>query len=460
MSTDPIQSYFTEKRRWQSWLDVEGALARVQAEAGIIPDWAGPVISVAANLDSLDLDALQANVRKTMAPVYALSRALAAASGPAGDWVHWGATTQNVIDAGRLLVLKDVQREIKERLGDVLRCLADMAETHSETPMVGRTNRQHALPITFGFKIAGWIDELVRVCDQLEECEDRLFVLRFGGAIGTFQSLGEAGLAISTRLAEELGLKPALYEGRAQVDVYVEYVSRLGMLGVAATRIAGELYEAMQSEIRELAEDLGHDVVGSSTMPHKVNPKLVVTLKADANRLRALGASAFAITPPSFEGDAVTNCELRELVEDTVSRALSVSSGLKTVLDAVAINADRMAVTLSSSAEETALESVMMHLAPKIGRAAAHDVLHEAATCARDTGTALQTLVQSMPEVKNALDGETLARLFDPVLNTGQSAHVARQLVALGRERAKGLTSGPSESRKALATFGSAAQRS
>ena len=459
MSTDPAKKYFTEERRWQSWLDVEGALARVQAEAGVIPDWAGPEISAAANLESLDLDALQAEVRKTMAPVHALSRALAAACGPAGSWVHWGATTQNVIDAGRLLVLKEVQRDIKERLADVLRCLANMAETHSETPMVGRTNRQHALPITFGFKLAGWIDELVRVCDQLEECENRLFLLRFGGAIGAFQSLGEAGPAISTRLAEELGLKPAQHEGRAQVDVSIEYVSRLGMLGVAATRMAGELYEAMQSEIRELTEDLGHDVVGSSTMPHKVNPKLVVTLKADANRLRSLGASAFSITPASFEGDAVTNRELWRLVEDTVVCALSVVSGLKTVLDAVTIDADRMAMTLASSAEETALESVMMHLAPKIGRAAAHDVLHEAAARARDTGTALQTLVQNMPEVTNALDRETLLRLFDPVLNTGQSARVTRQIVAVGRKRAKALASEPSESRRALATFGSAAQR-
>ena len=100
--------------------------------------------------------------------------------------------------------------------------------------MVGRTNRQQALPVTFGFKVASWIDEFLRIWDQLEECEERLFELRFGGAIGAFHSLGEAGPDISIRLAEELGLRPARYEGRVQVDVLIEYVSRLGIIGVAA----------------------------------------------------------------------------------------------------------------------------------------------------------------------------------------------------------------------------------
>lgn len=434
MTTEAGINYFSQERRWQSWLVVEAALARVQAEAGIIPDWAARAIADAAQLEKLDLPALKADVRKTMAPVYALSRALAAASGEAGPWVHWGATTQNIIDAGRLLVLKDVQRDLKARLAGVLKHLSDLAETHAETVMVGRTNRQHALPITFGFRVASWIDEVLRVCEQLDSAEQRLFELRFGGAIGTFQSLGEAGPKISEALAKELGLRPARYEGRAQVDVLIEYVSRLGMLGVAATRVSGELYESMQTELCEIQEGLGHEVVGSSTMPHKLNPKLVVEVKANANRLRSMGAQAYTVTPPSFEGDAVSNRELRGLTEEAVRLSLSVTAGLESVLSAILINEEEMAKTLKSSSAETSLEAIMMQLAPEIGRDAAHDVLRAAATKARETGISLQELVQTLPEVTQVLSPATLKRLFDPAQNTGQSASVALRLAAAARD--------------------------
>jgi len=460
MLAEARSAYFTEARRWQSWLDVEAALARVQAEAGIIPEWAAREITAAARLETLDLDDLRAEIARTMAPVHALSRSLAAASGEAGAWVHWGATTQNVIDTGRLLVLKDLQSDLKVRLAGVLTQMCNLAEAHARTPMVGRTNRQHALPITFGFKVAGWIDETIRVCDQLEECETRLFQLRFGGAIGAFQSLGAAGPNLSARLAEDLGLRPALYEGRAQVDVLIEYVSRLGMLGVAAVRIASDLYEGMQTELGELSEDLGHDVVGSSTMPHKVNPKLVVTLKADANRLRSLAASAYCVSPPSHEGDAATNQELRSLVNDTALLALRVAQQLCETLTVIEVDHDGMAQNLASSGDLTALESVMMHLAPKLGRGTAHNLLHDAATRARTTGMSLERLVAEVSEVTGALDTAALRRLFDPVQNTGQSAEIALQLAAAGRARAEGLGAVTGVTLTAAATAGLAAQRS
>ncbi len=456
MGTD----FFSDERRWQSWLQVEAALARVQAEAGIIPGWAADRIAEAATLERVDAETLRREIRTTMAPVHALSRCLARAAGDeAGGWVHWGATTQNVIDAGRLLVLRDVQAELKARLARVLTQLSALAETHADTPMIGRTNRQHALPITFGFKLAGWIDELIRVCDQIDDCEDRLFRLRFGGAIGAYQSLGAAGPDITARLAHALGLAPAVYGGRAQLDPLIEYVTRLAMLGVAAGRIGGDLYAAMQTETAEIAEDLGHGVVGSSTMPHKVNPKLVVALNARATRLRALGAAAFAVTPPCHEGDAVSNHELRDLVADTCRLALDVAGDLAGLLERLKVDRTAMADILHTSSALTALEAVMMHLAPTLGRAAAHDALHAAASEARETGADIKALLMQRADIAAALDAETLVRLFDPTRNTGQSAAIARQLASDGRARAARLTAPASGNRSEAANAASSARQ-
>jgi len=435
MPSEEIPSYFSEERLWQSWLDVEAALARVQARAGIVPDWAARDIDKAAHLDRLDLNSLRQEIQRTMAPVHALARSLAAASGEAGAWVHWGATTQNIIDTGRLLILRDVQIDLKTRLSQILARLADLAETHAETAMVGRTNRQHALPITFGFKVAGWIDEMLRVFAQLEECEDRLFRLRFGGAIGSYQSLGPCGPDVAAELAHELGLQPSLYAGRAQIDPLIEYVTRLGMLGVAASRIGTDLYAAMQTEIGEVSEDLGHGVVGSSTMPHKVNPKIVVALNADASRLRAKGAAAFSVTTPAHEGDSVSNRELRILVQEASLLALDVATSLGKVLDHIKIDEQALAVHLVATGDMTSLESIMMHLAPKLGRSVAHDLLHAAATRSREAATPLLDVMMAVSEIADVTDRETLARLMDPRRDTSQCAAIARQLASDARKR-------------------------
>lgn len=450
MPSETISSYFSEERLWQSWLDVEAALARVQAKAGILPDWAARDINKAARLDRLDLGSLRQEIRRTMAPVHALSRCLAEASGEAGAWVHWGATTQNIIDTGRLLILRDVQNDLMTRLSHVLVQLADLAESHAETAMVGRTNRQHALPITFGFKVAGWIDELLRVFAQLEECEERLFRLRFGGAIGSYQSLGPSGPDLAAELAKELGLHPSLYAGRAQVDPLIEYITRLGMLGVAASRIGTDLYGSMQTEIGEVFEDLGHDVVGSSTMPHKVNPKIVISLNADASRLRAKGAAAFSVTTPAHEGDSVSNRELRILVQEASLLALEVAAGLGEVLDRIKVDEHALATHVVATGDMTSLETIMMHLAPKLGRSVAHDLLHAAAMRSRETATPLLDVMLANSQIAEVIDRETLERLMDPRRNTSQSAAIAHQLASDARARLEGRQTEPSASESSI----------
>lgn len=439
MQTEPDKSIFSDRARWQAWLDVEAALAGVQGEAGIIPGWAARRIEATAHLDHLDEGKLRDEIDQTMAPVFALTKILAEKCGEAGAYVHWGATTQNIIDAGMLLTLREVQARMSQRLGQALTVMADLATLHAGTPMIGRTNRQHALPITFGFKMAGWIDEMLRVCDQLDEVEPRLFQLSFGGAIGAFQSAGEAGTDLSSKLALRLNLRPARFQGRTQVDPKIEYITRLSLFGLAVSRMASEFYLLMEQELGEVSETLEKGVVGSSTMPHKINPKHIVNLSAKANLLRGKAGLALAVTTPSHEGDAVTNRELGLLTQDSCLLALNVAETLIRFLEVLELNAERMRENLASSGDLTSMERLMMYLAPRLGRGRAHDILHHVVSASERDPTRLRSLILSDPALSDFIDQTQLEALLDPLANTGQSAAIATELAAAGQARARQL---------------------
>jgi len=437
--------HFGESARWQSWLDVEAELALAQGELGMIPGWAAERIAEVARLDALDRDRLRGEIATTLAPVAALARVLAEAAGEAGAYVHWGATTQNVIDTGRLLVLRRYQGELDAALAGVLERLSDLAETHARTVMVGRTNRQHALPITFGFKVAGWIEDALRVAEQLDEVRPRLFQLRFGGAIGAYQSFGEDGPRLAAALGRRLGLGAALVPNRTGTAPLIEYLVKLASLGLVVGRIADELYLLMQEEIAEVREVLGDGVVGSSTMPHKTNPKHVVDLRARANLLRGRGSAALSVPPATHEGDAATNREVRLLVEQTCPEALAVLRALDAMLARIEVDAARMRANAMEGFEFLAMETVMMRLAPSLGRGAAHDLLHRLVHTARSEGTPLRALLDAAPEVRDTLDAAALDAMLDPVRNAGQSAEIARAAADAGRRRAAALRDGPAQ---------------
>src|SRR2546428_3631423 len=200
---DPgVRALFTEAARFQSWLDVEAALAQAQAELGVIPESAAREISRKAQLSYLDLAAVRAGLAKTGHPLVPLVWALdRVCEGDAGGYVHWGATTQNITQTGQLLQVRRAHEIFLPPLATILTTLADLAERTKDDLLPGRTHGQHAVPATFGFKIAVWIDELCRHVERLRGCEGRVFVAMLGGGAGTLASLGELGLATQEKIA-------------------------------------------------------------------------------------------------------------------------------------------------------------------------------------------------------------------------------------------------------------------
>ncbi|MBO0740759.1 MAG: 3-carboxy-cis,cis-muconate cycloisomerase, partial [Hyphomicrobiaceae bacterium] len=217
---DPgIRALYTRETRWQAWLDVEAALAKAQAELDIVPSAAAGAIAQAARLELLDrarIDEGFARTGHTLVPlIWELARVV---GDPHGGWVHWGATTQNITQTGDLLVLRQAHRILLRLIGEALAAMAELALRSADTVLAGRTHGQHAVPATFGYKVAVWIDELLRHVERMQQAAPRLFVAMLGGGAGTFASLGKRGPLVQAGIAKHLEMGSMRVPSRALAD--------------------------------------------------------------------------------------------------------------------------------------------------------------------------------------------------------------------------------------------------
>src|SRR3984957_18619427 len=235
VSAPGIRALYRLENRWQAWLDVEAALAHAQAELGIIPKEAAAAIARAARLELLDrarIDEGFARTGHTIVPlVWELSRVVGERH---GGWVHWGATTQNITQTGDLLVLRQAHGIFLRLIGEALAAMADLAERGAEMPIAGRTHGQHAGPATFGYKVAGWIDELLRHVERLRQAALRIFVAMLGGGAGTYASLGKQGPPVQQAIGRLLGFGSMTVPSRAIGDHLAENICILGLLAATS----------------------------------------------------------------------------------------------------------------------------------------------------------------------------------------------------------------------------------
>lgn len=422
----------------QAWLDVEVALANSQAELGMIPDEAAREITRKGRAECIDQAALLRDIDETRAPIVSLVRFLArACEGTAGDYVHWGATTQNVMQTAEILLIRQSHQRLLNSLAGCLEALAEVAESSSRMVMAGRTQRRHALPITFGFKAAAWIDELLRHEERLRSAEPRVFALIFGGAVGAMHSFGAQGEALSQRLAANLELHCFDVPSRSASDHIVEYILLLGLLAATCGKIAQELYMLMSEEVGEVYEDLGDAVVGSSTMPQKANPKLSVNVIALAAQLRSQINLALDACQTSHEGDAASSKMLYAAVDTACPLANEMLGELEALLTKLRLDPARMRSNLTLSGGLINCENVMMKLASAgLGRQMAHDVVHDAVINALRTCTPVEQVLASNAEVYNLMSAADIESALDPVSHLGDSVKLAIRLAQRARVEA------------------------
>ena len=435
---DPgIRALYLLENRWQAWLDVEAALAMAQAELGIIPQPAADAIARAARLELLDrprIDAGLARTGHTIVPlVWELSRVVGE---PHGGWVHWGATTQNITQTGDLVVLRQAHRIFFQLIAGALEAMADLAERGAELPIAGRTHGQHAVPATFGYKPAVWIDEMIRHVERLRQLAPRLFVAMLGGGAGTFASLGAQGPAVQGGIARRLGMRPMTVPARTIGDHLAENVCMLGLLAATCGKIAREIYTLMKTEYGEVEEPVPPGTVGSSTMPQKRNPKLCQDIIAAAAEVRAAVPLALEAMQTEHEADRTTS-----LIMEAAEARACVATGdmlarLVEVLNGLQLDPARMRKNLDLGGGLIMAEAVMLDLGAAIGRQHAHDVVYDAAQAAFVEGRAFGTVLAEDPRVTAYLHSKAIEKLLDPTAYTGLCAEMARDAAVRARAAA------------------------
>lgn len=420
--SDAMRAVFDDHAGLRRMLQVEAALARVQARLGLIPADAATAIADAAARVELDDAALAASVRNVGYPVVGLVAALAREAGDAGRWTHWGATTQDILDTALALQLRDALTLLRAEIAGAARGLADLAERHRSTVMPGRTHLQHALPITFGLKCAVWLMPLLTHLQRIDEFRPRVEVVQFGGAAGTLASLGAAGIAVMEGLADELGLRAPLAPWHVARDGVAEAVSFCGLLCGSLAKIATDVVLLAQTEVAEAAEPHAEGRGGSSTMPQKRNPIASEYIIAAARTVQALvplmqGAMAGdqeRATGP-WQAEALALPQAFVLTHGAAVAARGLAEGL-------VVDVGRMRRNLDATNGLIVAEAVMMGLAPQLGRAAAHDVVRHASDAALAEGIPLTAALQREPAVTAKLDAAAIARLTDPVNYLGSAA--------------------------------------
>ena len=435
--SDPgIRALYKLENRWQAWLDVEVALAQAQAALGIIPEQAAVAIAKCADISLMDrarIDEGFARTGHTLVPlVWELGQLVGE---PHGGWVHWGATTQNITQTGDLLVLRQAHQIFVQLLEDLLDALADLAEKSADMPIAARTHGQHAVPATFGLKVATWIDEILRHLERLEQAAPRIFVAMLGGAAGTYASLGEQGPAVQQGMGERLGMTSMRVPSRSISDHFTENVCVLAMLAATCGKIGREIYELMKTEFAEVEEPVPPGTVGSSTMPQKRNPKLCQDIIAAAADIRAQVPLALEAMQTEHEADRTTS-----LMIDTAESRACIATGdmlvrLVQVIRGLKLDPQRMRKNLDLSGGLIMAEAVMLTLGATLGRQHAHDVVYDAAQAAFVEHKAFGDLLSADPRVTERLDSADIIKLLDPTEYCGLSATLAREAVQRVRER-------------------------
>jgi 3-carboxy-cis,cis-muconate cycloisomerase len=424
-TTGAMRAIFSDASRLARMLEFEAALANAEARVGVIPAAAADAIVAQCDVSRFDVAKIDEAARDAgnlaIPLVAALTRYVAEADRAAGGFVHYGATSQDAIDTGLVLQLRDALALIDDDLGRLVAALTAKARQHAQTVMPGRTWLQQALPITLGVKLAGVVSALRRHCERLARVRRDDLVLQFGGAAGTLASLGDQGIVVAEALADELKLRLPDVPWHAHRDRLCDVAATLGMLAAALGKLGRDIALLAQTEVAEASEPAAPGRGGSSTMPQKRNPVGASIAIAAAVRVPALVSTMLVCAVQEHErGLGNWPAEWETLPEIVMLTAGSLAA-MVDVAEGLAIDADRMRDNLELTHGLVFAEAVQMALAPTIGRDAAHTLVARACRRASEAHAHLRDILATDADVVQALGRERLSALFDPHGYLGQS---------------------------------------
>jgi 3-carboxy-cis,cis-muconate cycloisomerase len=430
VTTEALSEAFSDAAVLRAMLDFEVRLAAAQAQLGLIPPHASAAIARAAVVDTFDVESIAHAARASATPAIAFVQALTArvrtTDADAAQFVHWGATSQDVVDTAIALCLARARTLLADDHAHLVRALITLSETHASTVMLGRTLLQPATPVTFGLKVAGWAAALVRAWSDVAAAFEETLVLQFGGAAGTLAALGTAGPDVQVALAASLQLACPDAPSHTQRDRMARLVCSFAVYAGALSKLATDIALLMQGEVGEVSERGGR----SSTMPHKLNPSGCAVVLASASRLPGLASSCLASMAQAHERAVGGWQGEASIVRDAAQACGSALSAAAEVIDGLTVSPARMRANIEATGGVMFAERATFLLARTIGRDAASRLVTDAVSTTRASGTTFRDVLASMPEVTRALTADELASIDAPESYLGAAEIFRQRLIA------------------------------
>jgi 3-carboxy-cis,cis-muconate cycloisomerase len=433
-ATETMRRVWSDQNRTQKYLDVEAALARVQGRLGLIPAEAAEEIARHCSIDRIDMDKLRQQTERIGYPVLGVvSQLTALCRDGLGEYCHWGATTQDITDSATVLQLREALELIEAELEAISAALADLARRYRDTPMAGRSNLQQAVPVSFGYKMAGLLSAIERHRERLAQLKPRALVGEFAGAAGTLASLDKGALETQAGLMQELGLGQPVIAWHTIRDNIAEVGCFLGLLGGTLGKLSMDVKLLMQTEVGEVFEPFAHGRGSSSTMPQKRNPISSCYIHAAISVVRQHAAALL----DAMVADHERSTGPWEIEWIVLPEAFCLTAGAlrqaRAMLEGLEVDAARMRANLDLTNGLVASEAVMMGLGRHLGRERAHDLVYDLCRDAIGQNRPLLELLAGNAEVSRHLDRAALERLCDPANYLGLSGvMVDRVLARLG----------------------------
>lgn len=431
--TPEMKNVWESENKLQKMLEVEAALARAEAELKLIPKSAADEINKKANIHYVKLERVNEIEKETNHDIASIVKALSeVCEGNAGEYVHFGATSNDIIDTSQSLLFKESISIIRSKLVKLGKSLLELAKEHKNNICIGRTHGQHALPMPYGMKFALWADEIHRQIERIDECEKRLCVGMMTGAVGTTAALGTDGLAVHEKVSEILKLKPVLISNQVvQRDNHAEFMMNMANIASTLDKIALEIRNLQRTEIMELGEQFDPEKqVGSSTMPHKMNPITAERICGVARIVRSYTIPALENNPLWHERDLTnSSCERIMFPEACILLDYILNLTIKLV-DNLEFYPENIKRNLNLTNGLIMAERAMAELTRSgMGRQTAYAIVRECALKANKTGTPLADILLKEDDIKSYLSEKEIREMMDPNTYTGSSEQIIENVI-------------------------------
>ena len=435
-ATGEARQIFCDKYRYQRWLDIEATLALTQGELGIIPEKAAVEIARNAHLMYLGLHSIQEGIQRTNHSLMPLLWALQKmCKNDTGEYIHYGATTQDIQDTSQVLEIHDAIIIMERDLRVIIRLIIGLVETYKDMVTIGRTHCQHALPMTMGLKFSVWADEVYRNLQRLLDCKKRVLVSQLFGGVGSMDALTDQAVETLKRFSERLGLVPPLVSWHASRDRFAEFLSTLAIMTGSLAKIANEIRCLARSETGEFEEPFHMGKIGSSTMPHKRNPEMCEQVVVLSRLVKANAALGFEGIINEHERDYRSVRMEWVTITDSCLFTCGALHLMKEILQGIIIHEKMIGRNVAKAASFIGTEALMFVLGEKIGKQSAHQILYEASMAAIEQEKPLEEILAKHPIISKHVSSAKIKRAIEPSGHIGRSRELAERVVQMVEER-------------------------